>query len=350
MKREFLMLAQTYVPVKHFIGGWLMSEKLDGMRCFWDGGITTGMLAKDVPWANVEKDARLVEEVYATGLWSRWGKVVRAPEWWISNLPKNPLDGELWHSRGGYQKLVSIVKSHLSSRWNEVNFKIFDTPKLSEIFSPGYIDTQHYHKVIGGNILGWCLSKLPEGFFQCEKRTFEGRLAWLMSNINPTELISVHQQETLPLDTLSLNTSVDFKLEEVLNLEGEGLVFRRRESAWLPERSRDILKYKPFTDDEGIVIGYNWAEEGKLAGLMGSLVVSWKRKTFKVSGFTDEERRVAMTSGDFQPQAFYKPGQPIPDNVGCPEFPRGTTITFKYRELTDDNIPKEARYYRKRNE
>ena len=29
-------------------------------------------------------------------------------------------------------------------------------------------------------------------------------------------------------------------------------------------------------------------------------------------------------------------------------FKRGQTVTFKYRELTDDGIPKEARYWRRR--
>jgi ATP-dependent DNA ligase len=39
-KREFLMLAHKHEGQN--ILGWLYSEKLDGMRCFWDGGITRG--------------------------------------------------------------------------------------------------------------------------------------------------------------------------------------------------------------------------------------------------------------------------------------------------------------------
>ena len=32
-----VMLAHNYDPDKHNPTGWLMSEKLDGVRCFWDG-------------------------------------------------------------------------------------------------------------------------------------------------------------------------------------------------------------------------------------------------------------------------------------------------------------------------
>ena len=31
------MLADTYEPKKQDPTGWLMSEKLDGVRCYWDG-------------------------------------------------------------------------------------------------------------------------------------------------------------------------------------------------------------------------------------------------------------------------------------------------------------------------
>ena len=32
-----VMLAHNYDPDKHNPTGWLMSEKLDGVRCYWDG-------------------------------------------------------------------------------------------------------------------------------------------------------------------------------------------------------------------------------------------------------------------------------------------------------------------------
>ena len=49
---SFLQLADTYNPDKHKIAGYLVSEKLDGTRCFWDGGITRGIPTDQVPWAS----------------------------------------------------------------------------------------------------------------------------------------------------------------------------------------------------------------------------------------------------------------------------------------------------------
>jgi hypothetical protein len=70
MKREFVLLAQKFDP-KYCVNGWLTSTKIDGLRCIWDAGVSRGLLTKDVPYANVEKDGRFVKEQVATGLWSR---------------------------------------------------------------------------------------------------------------------------------------------------------------------------------------------------------------------------------------------------------------------------------------
>src|SRR5205809_6855024 len=95
---EFLMLAHKYVPERDSerIKGWYCSQKLDGVRAMWDGGVSRGLLASEVPWANVEKDYRYIEENRATGLWSRLGKVIHAPDWFLDQLPLYPMDGELW--------------------------------------------------------------------------------------------------------------------------------------------------------------------------------------------------------------------------------------------------------------
>lgn len=77
-----LMLAQTYDPAKHEVVGWLMSEKMDGVRCYWNG----------------------------SNMYSRNGNMFYPPQWFKDLLPKFPLDGELWTKREDFQKIVSIVK------------------------------------------------------------------------------------------------------------------------------------------------------------------------------------------------------------------------------------------------
>ena len=54
--------------------GWIMSEKLDGIRAYWDG----------------EK------------LQTRKGKKIYAPKWFLKNFPKFELDGELWNKRDNF--------------------------------------------------------------------------------------------------------------------------------------------------------------------------------------------------------------------------------------------------------
>src|SRR6476661_1314162 len=58
------------------LSGWWMSEKLDGVRAYWDG----------------------------TQFLSRQGNIYHAPDWFIEDLPTIPLDGELWIDRKKFQR------------------------------------------------------------------------------------------------------------------------------------------------------------------------------------------------------------------------------------------------------
>jgi hypothetical protein len=53
LRREFLQLADHYDASKSKVAGWFISEKLDGTRCFWDGGVSRGVPTEEVPWASV---------------------------------------------------------------------------------------------------------------------------------------------------------------------------------------------------------------------------------------------------------------------------------------------------------
>ncbi len=78
-----VMLAHPFDPEKHVIDGWLMSEKLDGVRCFWDGAT----------------------------MYTRNKKLFYPPKWFKKLLPAGvPLDGELWTKRDDFQRCVSIVR------------------------------------------------------------------------------------------------------------------------------------------------------------------------------------------------------------------------------------------------
>jgi DNA ligase-1 len=83
------------------LAGWWMSEKLDGMRAYWDG----------------------------KQMWSRLGNVVHAPVWFLEGLPDVPLDGELWLARKAFQRTMAIAKRQdKSEHWKELRYVVFDAP------------------------------------------------------------------------------------------------------------------------------------------------------------------------------------------------------------------------------
>ena len=105
-----LMLAKNYDAANPGqYKGWLMSEKLDGVRCFWNG----------------------------TNLYSRNGNQFYAPDWFKKALPKNlALDGELWTKRDDFQNCVGIVKKQDMSvnneKWKEIVYMVYDAPLLTQ--------------------------------------------------------------------------------------------------------------------------------------------------------------------------------------------------------------------------
>ncbi|RXJ85272.1 DNA ligase [Arcobacter sp. CECT 8985] len=84
------------------IKGWYMSEKLDGIRGFWNG---KKFLSKN-------------------------GHEIFVPKEFIKNFPNFKLDGELWTKRGDFENIQSIVlDSNPSKKWNQITFNIFEVPE-----------------------------------------------------------------------------------------------------------------------------------------------------------------------------------------------------------------------------
>jgi DNA ligase-1 len=95
-----LLLAHKW-ETDHDPTGWWMSEKLDGIRAYWDGETLT----------------------------SRLGNRFYAPDWFVADLPADTLDGELWVGRKQFQRTTSIVRSGAASlEWKQVTYVVFDVP------------------------------------------------------------------------------------------------------------------------------------------------------------------------------------------------------------------------------
>jgi len=95
-----LLLAESWDNATD-LSDWWMSEKLDGVRAYWDG----------------------------RQFLSRQGNIYHAPDWFIEGLPTVPLDGELWIDRKKFQRTIGIVRRQdKNDLWNEVGFLVFDAP------------------------------------------------------------------------------------------------------------------------------------------------------------------------------------------------------------------------------
>ncbi len=95
-----LLLAESWSPATDPAGYW-MSEKLDGVRAYWDG----------------------------TAFVSRLGNRYHAPDWFTVGLPNTPLDGELWIGRKQFQRTVGTVRRQdQPASWADVRFVVFDAP------------------------------------------------------------------------------------------------------------------------------------------------------------------------------------------------------------------------------
>ena len=82
--------------------GYLVSEKLDGVRAIWDG----------------------------SQLRFRSGRIVRAPEWFTKALPPVALDGELWGGRESFDVVSGAVRRVTpdDASWRALRLMVFDLP------------------------------------------------------------------------------------------------------------------------------------------------------------------------------------------------------------------------------
>lgn len=340
-KRHFVLLANKIKNDIDF-GGKFASEKLNGFRCIWDGGISRGFLKKEIPWANISKDERYITEEIATGLWSRYGNVIHASDEFLDSLPKHTLDGELYTGYDSRQRLSRIIKPLTpdSEEWKQVSYKCFDVPSYESWFANGYVEDA--------------------------KRTFKDCMSFVMNNSSNLDIcirfpirfleaqkllaLSNFQHEQRQLSHIpSIAKQQVIEWFESLPTGAEGIMLRDPQSFWCPHRTNTLLKYKPTDDMEVEIVGYNTGKEtdkgSRHIGAIGSLIVKLPNgKLRAVSGLNDNERTL---DGEATAWAINNPGQELPNNYEAIHFKRGDIVTILFRGFTEEGIPEEARYWRK---
>ena len=234
--------------------GYLVSEKLDGVRALWDG----------------------------TTLRFRSGRAVAAPAWFTAKLPRTPLDGELWLGRGQFDKLSGMVRKAQpdDAQWQQIQYMVFE---------------------------------LPSGAGKFEDRAIE--LIGIVSRAAWPQLHAVEQFK------LANPAALKAKFKDITALGGEGLMLHLASAPVTNGRSDVLLKLKSQQDAEATVLAHV-PGKGKYAGQLGALEVQTAEgQRFKLgTGLSDEQRK--------NPPAI------------------GSTVTYTYRDVTPNGIPRFAAFYR----
>jgi DNA ligase-1 len=217
-------------------------------------------------------------------LFFRSGRPVNAPRWFIAALPKTPLDGELWLARGkgSFERLSGIVHRQ--------------TPVDAEWRQVRYM-----------------LFELPGGAGDFRERA--ERLQQI------TEHVAVPWLQAVAQEPVADRQALQARLKAVLRAGGEGLMLHRADAPYQTGRSDTLLKLKPWLDDEAVVIAH-LPGRGKYRGQLGALRLRRPdgREFSLGTGFTDAQRRAPP--------------------------PVGSTVTYRYRQLTAGGLPRFARFLR----
>ncbi len=216
----------------------------------------------------------------------RSGREVMAPAWFIAKLPPTPLDGELWLARGRFDELSGIVRKA----------------------QPVDDEWRRVHYLI------FELPDAPGPFAERYQRIVE-----LTRIVNWPQLQAVEQVR------LPNRAALNARLAAVVKTGGEGLMLHLADAPYVTGRSDVLVKLKPLRDTEGVVLAH-LPGKGKYTGMMGALQIRRADgRTFKLgTGFSDTTRRNPP--------------------------PVGSTVTYTYRDLTKNGLPRFASFLRVRND
>lgn len=236
------------------IASYLISEKLDGVRAYWDG----------------------------KQLYFRSGRIINAPKWFVEKFPDHPMDGELWIGRAQFEALSGAVRRQIpqDEEWRKIHYCLFELPLANGDFRTRVAALEKLVHVV--------------------------RIPWL---------------SVIPQEHLSTVEQLETKLKQIVLRKGEGLVLHKSDALFQAGRSGEVLKLKPQHDAEAKVIAI-LPGRGKYDGMMGALLVETKGgQRFKLgTGFDD---------------AIRKNPPPV-----------GSLLTYRYRDLTRNGLPKFASFIR----
>jgi DNA ligase-1 len=248
------------------------------------------LLLANVYGGHIDPTQYLVSEKYdgVRAVWDgktlrfRSGRTVPAPAWFVAKLPPQPLDGELWLARGQFDALSGIVRK--------------DAPSDEEWKRVQYM-----------------VFELPDA-----PGTFAERAEAIKALAQRTGWPQLQAVEQTPVTD---RKALQRRLADTVARGGEGLMLHLASAPYVTGRSDVLIKLKPYLDTEATVIGHR-PGKGKYQGHMGALQVQTPegRRFYIGTGFSDEQRRDPP--------------------------PLGSSITYRYRDLTASGLPRFASFLR----
>eukprot|EP01126_Amoeba_proteus_P062281 TRINITY_DN8440_c0_g2_i1.p1 TRINITY_DN8440_c0_g2~~TRINITY_DN8440_c0_g2_i1.p1 ORF type:complete len:587 (-),score=81.09 TRINITY_DN8440_c0_g2_i1:266-2026(-) len=197
---SLMMNGREWHPSDQDPTDWIISEKLDGMRAYWDG----------------------------SRLYSKQGFVFPAPLEFLDSLPKNvSLDGELWAGYESLEKLASVLRfsynlsknnddRSLSELWKPIKFCVFDAP-----LHPGFYSARL-------SFARECVSRGDDRYV----------------HVIPTQVC-------LGLEHLRL------MLQVVIKRKGEGLILYHPSQPYIPGRTSYVQKVKAYKEADVMFVKCN---------------------------------------------------------------------------------------------
>ena len=224
---------QASMDINHYF----ISEKLDGVRGYWDG-------------------AQLL---------SRQGYLITTPSWFTEGFGEIPLDGELWLGRERFQEVSALIARNdiEDPLWQEMTYQIFDLPSLA-------------------------------GDFETRVAAMSAHIAQLslhnpyIKKIAQTRLSSLEMLDQSLTETVALGG-------EGLMLHHEASHYQ----AYI--RHGELLKVKHVDDGCALIVGYTKGRgkyEGMVGALQVEVSIDETIQRFKIgSGLTDALRKQPPAKG-----------------------------------------------------
>lgn len=172
---------------------YLVSEKFDGVRAYWDG----------------------------QNLISKNGNIYHAPNWFFQDFPNQVFEGELWIARGKFEEVSGIVRSEQAGYdWQKVKLMIFDLPKHDGTFAQRFQEMQILVEKSGSKYL-----QVIDQFLVKDEKELMQKLQQITKNGG--EGLMLHRAESYyksgrTNDILKLKTYEDAEAKVLKHLPGKG--------------------------------------------------------------------------------------------------------------------------------